>query len=87
MKKIREGSRDLLLFKEFYNSIIKIKTDYTLIYKICDDIIDAARRRRRTAKSRKDYGKAKHFTIAKIEVIEKESAAADKIKRKEKKRY
>jgi hypothetical protein len=87
VEKIREGSRNLLLFEEFCNAVIKIKTDYTLIYKICDNIINAARRRRRAAKSRKDCGEAKYLTVAKIEVIEKESVAADEVKRKEKKRY
>jgi hypothetical protein len=93
MEKIREGSRNLLLFEKFCNIIIKVKTDYTLDYKVCDDIIDAARRRRRrrrrrrTARSRKDCGEAKHLTMARIEIIEKESAAADEIKRKKKEKY
>jgi hypothetical protein len=87
MKKVREGSRDSLLFEEFCNAIIKIKTDYTLAYKACDDMIDAARRRRRATKSKKDCEEVKYLTVAKIEAIEEESAAADKVKRKKKKRY
>jgi hypothetical protein len=75
-----------LLFEKFYNAIIKIKIDYTFAYKICD-IIDIARRWRRAIKSRKDCEKTKYLTIIKIEVIKKESAAADKIKRKKKKKY
>jgi hypothetical protein len=46
IEKIRKGSRNSLLFKEFCNTVIKAKTDCTLTYKTCDDIIDAARRRR-----------------------------------------
>jgi hypothetical protein len=87
VKKIKEGSRNSLLFKEFYNTVIKAKTDCTLAYKICDNIINVARRRRRATKSRKDYRKAKHLTIIRIEAIEEESTAADKIKRKKQKRF
>jgi hypothetical protein len=87
VEKIREGSRDSLLFKEFCNAVIKTKTDCTPAYKACDDMIDAARRRRRTARSKKDCGEVKHLTVAKIEAIEEESAAVDEIKRKEKERY
>jgi hypothetical protein len=87
IKKIKKGSRNSLLFKEFYNTVIKIKTNYTLTYKICDNIIDTARQRRRTAKSKKNCGKAKHLTIAKIKIIKEESAAAGKIKCKKKKKY
>jgi hypothetical protein len=76
-----------LLFEEFCNTAIKVKIDYTLAYKICDDIIDAARRRRRAVRSRKDCREAKHLTIIKIEVIEEEFVAADEVKRKEKERY
>jgi hypothetical protein len=50
-------------------------------------MIDAARRRRRAARSRKDCGEAKYLTMAKIEAIEEESAAADEVKRKEEERY
>jgi hypothetical protein len=42
IEKVRKGSRNLLLFEEFCNIIIKIRIDCTLIYKICDDMIDAA---------------------------------------------
>jgi hypothetical protein len=88
VEKVKKGSRNLLLFEEFCNAVIKIKTDCILAYKACDDMIDAARRRRRrAAKSRKDCGKAKHLTVARIKIIKEESAAADEIKRKEKERY
>jgi uncharacterized membrane-anchored protein YjiN (DUF445 family) len=87
IKKIRESSRDSLLFEEFYYIIIKIKTDCTLIYKTCDNIIDTVRRRRRAARSRKDCEEAKYLTIARIKVIKEESAAADEIKRKIKEKY
>jgi hypothetical protein len=87
IKKIRKNSRNSLLFEEFYNTIIKIKTDYTFIYKTCDDIINIARRRRRTAKSKKDCKEIKYLTVTKIKIIEKKSAAADEIKRKKKERY
>jgi hypothetical protein len=76
-----------LLFEEFCNAAIKTKTDYTLAYRICDDMIDAARRRRRAVRFRKDCGEAKHLTVTRIEVIEEESAVADGVKRKEKERY
>jgi hypothetical protein len=76
-----------LLFEEFCNAVIKAKTDYTLVYKACDDMIDTARRRRRAARSRKDCREINHLTVARIEAIEEESAAADEVKRKEKKRY
>jgi hypothetical protein len=46
IEKIRKGSRNLLLFKKFCNAAIKIKINYTLTYRICDNIIDTARRRR-----------------------------------------
>jgi hypothetical protein len=87
VKKIREGSRNSLLFEEFCNAVIKVKTDCTLAYKTCDDMIDAVRWRRRAVRFRKDYGKVKHLTVARIEVIEEESAAVDEVKRKEKERY
>jgi hypothetical protein len=87
MKKIREGSRNSLLFEEFYNTIIKVKIDYTLVYKICDDMIDAVRRQRRAARSKKNYGEIKYLTVIKIKIIEEESAAADEVKRKKKERY
>jgi hypothetical protein len=76
-----------LLFEEFCNTAIKAITDYTGAYKACDDIIDVARRRRRAARSRKDCEKTKYLTVARIKIIEEESAAADKIKRKEKEKY
>jgi hypothetical protein len=63
MKKIRKGSRNSLLFEEFYNAVIKIKTNYILIYKICDDMNNTARRRR-AAKFRKNCGETKHLTVA-----------------------
>jgi hypothetical protein len=85
IEKIKEGSRDSLLFEESCNTVIKAKTDYTLIYKACDDIIDAVRRRRRAARFRKDCGEAKYLTVIRIEAIEEESAPADEIKRKKKK--
>jgi hypothetical protein len=87
VEKIREGSRDSLLFEEFCNAVIKGKTDCTLAYKACDNIIDAARRRRRAVRSRKDYGEAKYLTVARIEAIKQKSAAADEVKRKKKERY
>jgi hypothetical protein len=74
-----------LLFEEFCSVAIKVKIDYTLAYKACDDMIDAARRR--TARFRKDCEKAKYLTVVRIEAIEEESAAADEIKRKGKERY
>jgi hypothetical protein len=87
MEKIKKGSRNSLLLKEFCNAVIKAKTDYTLIYKACDDMIDIARRRRRATKSRKDCGETKHLTVAKIEAIKEESAAADEVNRKKKEKY
>jgi hypothetical protein len=90
IEKIRKGSRNSLLFKEFYNVVIKIKTDYTLAYKICDDMIDAARRRRRTTRSRKNYREAKYLTVARIKVIEKNLLPRMKLnvkKRKNIRRY
>jgi hypothetical protein len=87
MEKVKEGSGDSLLFEKFCNAVIKVKTDCTLAYKVCDDMIDAARRRRRAARSRKNCGEAKHLTVARIEAIEEKSAAANEIKRKEKERY
>jgi hypothetical protein len=87
IEKIRKSSPDSLLLKEFCNTVIKIKTNYTFVYKACDDIINAARRRRRAARFKKDCGEAKHLTITRIEAIKEESTAADKIKRKEKERY
>jgi hypothetical protein len=87
IEKIRKNSQNLLLLKNCYNIIFKIKTDYTFTYKICDNMINTAWRRRRTAKSRKNYGNAKYFAVIKIEAIEKKSAAADEVKRKEKERY
>jgi hypothetical protein len=37
-----------------------------------DDIMNAARRRRRVARSRKDCGDAKHLTIASINAVDDE---------------
>jgi hypothetical protein len=87
IEKIRKDSRDSLLLDEFCNTVIKVKIDYTLAYKICDDMIDALRRQRRAVRSRKDCEEAKYLTVIRIEAIKKKSAAADKVKRKEKEKY
>jgi hypothetical protein len=49
-----------------------------------DDIMNAARRRHRVARSRKDCGDAKHLTIASINAVDDEQVATAEVKMKEK---
>jgi hypothetical protein len=87
VEEIRKGSRNPALIENLCSAVLRAKTDYTLAYKTCDDMMNAARRRRRVARSRKDCGDAKHLIIAGINAVDDEQVAAAEVKMKEKERY